>query len=193
MKSDGSRAGSEEKWQQRTNHSWDISACGKVLIGSCNARSPSSAPRSLSNRKWIPNKMDACSERSVPYLLDEAVAGYLEEHRFPRAEACVVCAAAGGCLATCGLVLIGLHYTLETRPGFHSLLSEIASPPLLGLLLLLLAALLPLGALLTYVSWRVTRVLDMAHRFRQLCAYEEVRQSVRSRRGDSTPHLYPTK
>ncbi|GFS57723.1 uncharacterized protein TNIN_61301 [Trichonephila inaurata madagascariensis] len=137
--------------------------------------------------------MDACSERSVPYLLDEAVAGYLEERRFPRAETCVVCTVAGGCLATCGLVLIGLHYTLEARPGFQSLLSQIASPPLLGLLLLVLATLLPLSALLAYAVWRVTRVLDMAHRFRQLCAYEEVRQSVRSRRGDSTPRLYPTK
>ncbi|GBM46309.1 hypothetical protein AVEN_88003-1 [Araneus ventricosus] len=130
--------------------------------------------------------MDAASERSFPYLLDEElVPCRLEEgggrrRRFPRAEACVVSLAVGTMLATCGLVMIVLHYTLETP---NSLLGRIASPPLLGLMLLLLAGLLPLCALLACAVWRALEVLDMAHRYREhLCAYEEMRQSMRSHR-----------
>ncbi|KAF8767009.1 hypothetical protein HNY73_020021 [Argiope bruennichi] len=129
--------------------------------------------------------MDATSEPSFPYLLEEdLVPCRLEEgggrRRFPRAEACVISLAFGTVLATCGLVMIVLHYTIESP---NSLLGRIVSPPLLGLTLLLLAGLLPLCALLACAVWRALEVLDMAHRYREhLCAYEEMRQSMRSHR-----------
>ncbi|GIY38468.1 uncharacterized protein CDAR_187571 [Caerostris darwini] len=130
--------------------------------------------------------MDTTSDRSAPYLLDEeTVPCRLEEEggttlrrRFPRAEVCAVSLAVGCMLAISGTVMITLHYTVESP---NSMLSRLTSPLLLGLLLLLLAAALPLCGLLACAVWRTLEVLDMAHRYRQhLCAYEEMRQSMRS-------------
>ncbi|XP_015907005.1 uncharacterized protein [Parasteatoda tepidariorum] len=133
----------------------------------------------------IPVKMDTMSDRST----EEVITCYLEDddtwrRRFPRAELCVAGSAFGGFFIISGIIIITLHYTLESREGFHSLLEhmKIASH-FLGFSFLIVAAVLFLGGLFAYAVWKVMEVVEMANRYREhreLCAYEDLRQSFRS-------------
>ncbi|XP_054710132.1 uncharacterized protein LOC129219848 [Uloborus diversus] len=142
----------------------------------------------------VHHKMDCVSERSTAFPADDALTCCLEEEerwrwrkRFPPAEICVVGSTVGGMLLVAGGVMLTLHYTLEQEEGRTSVLEHMRiASDLLGLVLVAVAVTLFVGALLIRVLSRVLDVLEMAHRYRahrELCAYEEMRQSFRSQQG----------
>ncbi|KFM80100.1 hypothetical protein X975_05760, partial [Stegodyphus mimosarum] len=132
--------------------------------------------------------MDATSDRST-FPAEEALICYLEDddrwrRRFPSAELCVAGSAFGGFLIISGIVMVTLHYTIEARDGFHSLLESINVNSLVfGFTLIALASAFFITVIFAYAVCKVMEIIEMAHRYKEhkeLCAYEDLRQSFRS-------------
>lgn len=140
--------------------------------------------------------MDGTSDRST-FHTEDVIPCCLEEEprwsRFPKAELCVTGSAFCGFLVATGVTMVVLHYTLESREGFHSLMEHMQiATHILGLSFVALAGVLVIGTFFAYAVWKVLRVVEMAHRYqehREFCAYEDLRQSFRSQQSGRSVHV----
>lgn len=131
--------------------------------------------------------MDATSDR-ITFPMDDVPPCCLDDEatyrRFPKAELCVAGSALCGFLVASGVTMVVLHYTLESKEGFHSLMEHMQiATHILGLSFIALAGAVVVGVLFAYAVWKVMQVVDMAHRYqehKEFCAYEDLRQSFRS-------------
>lgn len=142
-------------------------------------------------------RMDGTSDRST-FHTDDVIPCCLEAeeprfNRFPKAELCVAGSAFCGFLVATGVTMVVLHYTYESREGFHSLMEHMqVATHLLGLAFVALAGILIVGTFFAYAVWKVLRVVEMAHRYqehREFCAYEDLRQSFRSQQSGRSVHV----